>query len=1060
MARKRTYEPPAIFPTLLRSFSPRTSARDAEESQRPKLRNDGTIVSTEPNNANDEVLVLFTSGTTGSKKLVPHVMGDMLTAAATIALSWDLTPSDVNCNLMPLFHVGGIVRQVFSPIFSGGCVICCPSFDPTIFWALLARGAFTWYYAAPTMHQLILQTGKSDGIIGNGGECHLKLRMIANAAGGLLPSLAKEMLQVFGATVSGREKLVPHKRNISLTPFLSFSYQVLPSYGMTECMPISSPPSTYRLDKVGTSGVAVGPELAILNTATLQPVPPGEEGPICVRGEPCFRGYGVIANESSENPELVGETFLEGGWFNTGDLGYMDGDGYLFITGRSKEVINRGGEIISPMEVEEAAMGHPDIVACAAFSALHNVLQEVVGIVVVMKSGRPRLDLLTLHEYLGELLAAPKWPQCLVFMDSLPKSHTNKLLRVKLGARLQLPELSDDMNTTERTFEAMCPPQGTPLDVPIRAHRVNLYAIDIECQLTALLAKQSDQRLVVVPHSRRAFTFVCYLVNIGRTEAIKTAIQCMARYSVPSHFVETDETTLTSKLLPPPNMTDAVATILQEEQPSRSVDPSVQIVKTIFTEILDLDYLPGPDANFFHLGGSSMMASQMASKIRKSFSIACSGSEVFQHASPNEMAKLICKRQRKECLSISTKTSDRTYDIADDSKSISDHGAPFKPNRLKPQNTLGAALFQLVPLLIVFPIYQVSRYSLFLKSLLWSVNNVPGYGFFLGRFLITSFVFHTVWIIVTPLIFVAMKWIIIGRYKPGRYPIWGSYYLRWWFIDVMRKIFGKGIWDSNDALLAIYYRMLGANIGKGARIHPDADVAEFDLVEIGERAAIEVSTLRGFGVDNGAMILGPVKVGNYGSLGIKSIVAPYTCIPDHCHLGPVTSSYDAVALDFSNARVNRKFFPGPPMWMQLCIVMPILFLVRAVAQVPPLFVLFKMIRYKAGNGHSFSTTSDLIQWLVDPRRIPFFIGIGLARKLLSPFFYMAAALIVKKAVIGRFEAGPRDTSRRWLLLRHKLTADLFTRDRIQNVTDLIGRHYEMVSVLYRLLGARVGKRGK
>ncbi|KAL3764325.1 hypothetical protein ACHAW5_008922 [Stephanodiscus triporus] len=989
-------------------------------------RREGTLYG--PNGADDEVLVLFTSGTTGSKKLVPHVMGDMLTAAATIALSWDLSPSDVNCNLMPLFHVGGIVRQVFSPIFSGGCVICCPSFDPLIFWTLLEKGAFTWYYAAPTMHQLILQTGKSDGLIGDGGECAMKLRMIANAAGGLLPSLAKEMFQVFDATV-------------------------LPSYGMTECMPITSPPSTYRLDKTGTSGVAVGPELAILNTATLQPLPPGEEGSICVRGEPCFRGYGKIANDD-EHSESAGETFLEGGWFNTGDLGYMDADGYLFITGRSKEVINRGGEIISPMEVEEAAISHPDIVACAAFSALHNVLQEVVGIVVVMKVGRPRLDLLTLHEYLGERLAAPKWPQCIVFMDSLPRSHTNKILRVKLGARLQLPELSDDMNTTERTFEAMCPPQGTPLDVPIRAYRVNLYAIDIECQLTALLVKDWCQRLVVVPHSKRACAFVCYLVNIERTEAIKTAIRCMARYSVPTHFVEIDEITLTSKVLPTPNMTDAVATILQEEHPSRPVDPTVEGVKNLFTEILDLDYLPGPDASFFHLGGSSMLASQLASKIRKFFSVACSGSEVFQHASPNEMAKLICKRQRKDSQSISTFPSSQSQDDTTvDNKSL-----PFKSNRLNPQNTLGAALFQLVPLFVVFPIYQVSRYFLFMQALLWTIQHVSSFGLQMGRFVITSLVVHIIWIIVAPLVFVAMKWIIIGRYRAGRYPIWGSYYLRWWFVDVMRKIFGKGVWGSNDALLAIYYRMLGAKIGKGARIHLDADVAEFDLVEVGERAAIESSTLRGFGVDNGAMILGPVKVGNNGSLGIKSIVAPYTFIPDNCHLGPVTSSYDAIALDITNACVNRKCFPGPPLWMQLCIVGPIITLVNAVAQVPPLFVLFKMVEYKRGHNVNFLTTSGLMEWLVDPHRIPFYIGIGLARKLLSPFFYMTAAILVKKVVIGRFKAGPRDTSSYWQLLRHTLAATLFSRDRIQNVTDLIGRHYELVSVLYRLLGAKVGKR--
>jgi acyl-coenzyme A synthetase/AMP-(fatty) acid ligase len=157
------------------------------------IRSNGNV-STSANAAEDEVLILFTSGTTGNKKLVAHQMGDMLTAATTIAISWDLKPTDTNCNLMPLFHVGGIVRQVFSPIFSGGCVICCPAFDPSIFWTLLLQGAFTWYYAAPTMHQMILQTGKLDGFI----EKKMKLRMIANAAGGLIPSLAEEMMVTFG----------------------------------------------------------------------------------------------------------------------------------------------------------------------------------------------------------------------------------------------------------------------------------------------------------------------------------------------------------------------------------------------------------------------------------------------------------------------------------------------------------------------------------------------------------------------------------------------------------------------------------------------------------------------------------------------------------------------------------------------------------------------------------------------------------------------------------------------------------------------------------------------
>lgn len=168
--------------------------------------------------------MLFTSGTTGNKKLVPHLMGDLLTAATVIALSWKLTPNDTNCNMMPLFHVGGIVRQVFAPLLSSSAVICCSNFDASLFWELLAEKSFNWYYASPTMHSTILQTQPDCMKI---QDCNL--RMIANAAGGLLPSLAVQMRQTFRCAV-------------------------LPSYGMTECMPISSPPADYDLGKPGTSG--------------------------------------------------------------------------------------------------------------------------------------------------------------------------------------------------------------------------------------------------------------------------------------------------------------------------------------------------------------------------------------------------------------------------------------------------------------------------------------------------------------------------------------------------------------------------------------------------------------------------------------------------------------------------------------------------------------------------------------------------------------------------------------------------------------------------------------
>lgn len=226
----------------------------------------------------ETVLLLHTSGTSGNKKLVAYSLDVIVIGVGCIIASWNLQPSDVCLNMMPLFHIGGIVRNVLSPLLSGGAVIACSGFDSLLFWDVLyavateersPRGAnrkrsaaklprVTWYYAAPTMHHAILseadQRPKPWPV--------QSIRFIANAAGGLLPSLATRLRDTFQATI-------------------------LTSYGMTECMPISSPPQHYALDPPGTSGTPVGPDILIVDD-DLQPLPPGGRGNILVRGPPCF----------------------------------------------------------------------------------------------------------------------------------------------------------------------------------------------------------------------------------------------------------------------------------------------------------------------------------------------------------------------------------------------------------------------------------------------------------------------------------------------------------------------------------------------------------------------------------------------------------------------------------------------------------------------------------------------------------------------------------------------------------------------------------------------------
>jgi acyl-CoA synthetase (AMP-forming)/AMP-acid ligase II/acetyltransferase-like isoleucine patch superfamily enzyme/acyl carrier protein len=1006
------------------------------------------------NHHDDEVLVLFTSGTTGNKKLVPHKLGDMLIAAACISVSWNLSPEDINCNLMPLFHVGGIVRQIFAPTLSAGSVICCPSFDPQLFWQLLTKKGtspnFTWYYAAPTMHQVILANTPEDLV-----EVP-KLRMIANAAGGLLPSLARELRKTFRANV-------------------------LPSYGMTECMPISSPPFSYQLEKPGTSGVAVGPQVTIFSN-NFEILPPGSEGNICVRGRPCFHGYGG---------QSQGESFLEGGWFNTGDLGYLDKDGYLYITGRSKEVINRGGEIISPMEVEEEVRHHPSVKDCLAFSAPHDVLQEIVGIVIVPRPNTQKVDLISLHEFLQERLATAKWPQCLVFMDALPKSHTNKLLRVKLGQRLNLPDLNDAMYPVERTYEATCPPQGTPVGVSIPCERVTVDIeyiqevlhdelglvydsyVDVIGKDTTGKGEEPGRHLIVTAHPTRIGGIVVHAINIDRLQIIKKANGVLDAYLQPCHIVSYPDKASMSNLKKFPDATDSVSAILSGNYRMTS-DPMIQDLQQIMQDMVDLDCLPAPDTNFFHIGGSSLMASQLASKLRKKYKVSFSGADIFRYNTCLDIAKRI-QHQKPEhrqgvgsqnlmddtLLSVTSNPGANTGGCWIDPykqcpRDLQD--TPLPAGRLQPQNNLFAALVQLIPGVAIFPLFQFSRFFLFFMCLLAILDTMPGYHNLL-KFILTLVGYHFAWTVATPLIFIPFKWIVIGEYKEGRYAFWSFYYLRWWIVDVTRKIIGRGVWGSHDSLLIWYYRMLGANIDAGVRISLLADIAEYDLVTINNNAKIEYSTVRGFGVDNGAMILGPVTVGESASTGILSIVAPFTKVPAGAHVGPASSSYELTHNDDRHLSYNRFSVPEPNFWWQTFLCSPIAFLVDTISHFPAMFVLYQMVlMHVRGSDSSLRTVDDLMEWLCEPRRIPYYMGIRVARGVLAPVFYMGAAMLVKWWIIGEFKEGPRDVTSQWQLSRHWLAAHLFCRENMQEIADLLGRHYEPVSVLYRMLGAKVGKR--
>ena len=729
-------------------------------------------------------------------------------------------------------------------------------------------------------------------------------------------------------------------------------------------------------------------------------------------------------------------------------------------------------------------------------------MQEAVGIVLVHKPGVRRLDLPSLHEFLQDKLAPAKWPQCLVYMNSLPKSHTNKLLRVKLGQRLNLPELNDNMFPVERTFEATCPPQGTLVGVSIPSEAVTVDLEYIQHVLREeLLGSEGTEgqqdpsltppllndyldttfdavnitrttpplrQLLVTAHPSRVGSVTVHIYNIKPEDVIRVAEMAFDAYMRPSHVCSYSSEISLQNIKKYPEPTDAVACILSGDGAKKIItDPMVRKMQELVQELIDLDCLPAPDSSFFHVGGSSLLASQLASRIRKAYNVEFSGTDVFRHNSCIGMAQRV-QAQLPEFKSLANSSmesgSTRSFNsIRGGSKGGSKYcqadlqSVPMEINPMKPEGGCFGTLFQLFPLFGLFPLYQFSRFFLFFMSLLTVLHKTPGERN-IYKFIFTVVGFHFLWTLITPLIYVLIKWLVIGKYKAGRYPFWGQYYLRWWFVDICRKVIGRGVWGSHSLLLNCFYRMLGAKIGKGTKISLEADIAEYDLITIGEDVRIEYSTVRAFGVDNGAMILGEVSMGDSSSVGIRSVVAPYTRVPPSSHVGPGTSSYE-ISHDDKHLSYNRYAVPDPVWWIRFLVCSPIVFIVDTISHIPAMYVLYLLVRmHSRQHAGGFHTVGDLMQWLCEPKRIPYYIGIRIARSILAPFVYMAAAIIVKWLIIGKFRPGPRDLTNQWTLARHWLAATLFCRENMQEVTDLLGRHYEPVSVLYRLLGAKIGKR--
>lgn len=764
----------------------------------------------------ETILLLHTSGTSGNKKLVPYSLDMVIVGVGSIVASWALCPTDVCLNMMPLFHIGGIVRNVFSPILSGGTVITCTGFDPLLFWDVLYASSNsansssskhkvpqpTWYYAAPTMHHAILNESERRSF----PLPISTIRFIANAAGGLLPVLANRLKDTFHNAV------------------------ILTSYGMTECMPISTPPQSYALDPSGTSGTAVGPDILIVDDDHTTVVETGIKGNIFVRGPPCFAGYEYHDNQVQEAVffDVAG---YGGGWFNTGDMGCLDSQGYLFIQGRSKEIINRGGETISPFEIEEAIQQHPYVKEVLAFSAPHDQYQETVGALIVIKANAPRVDLPSLHRFLETRLHRSKWPSVIVFADSLPKNNANKTLRIRYAERTGLRSIDEESPPCTRLFTAESPPIGTALTVPIaitpitvnaeklattEAFLMTLQGVDMARVLAVDLPSQQEAIVAFISFNSKFFSKdsnssskegeeEIYLGTMKRRcdEKLDAYLSPMFLYRMPTTTAaaaadnDSDSSSIDDEFL----RTQAIINYTQTNitRPRNTIESQIEL---IWRSMLGCPTMLSVTTSFFDLGGDSLKAGQVIGAMRQQLRVPLSVADLFTAPSIEAMAIKISTSKSIGSPHITSSSTLKSNSNSPNSIMMKNEKRRAIANRFQSSlssieeerqtqlhrefltwefsppysNTSFWCLFiQAMPIAVIYPLRRIVIW--FLIAGPWVMLMKAGYSRF-ASLLTAMLIARVILGIGAPLLGILAKWVIIGQYTAGRYPLWGAMYLK------------------------------------------------------------------------------------------------------------------------------------------------------------------------------------------------------------------------------------------------------------------------------------------
>ena len=343
---------------------------------------------------NSDALLMYTSGTTGRPKGVVLTQQNLLSGGANTAYAHEISTKDRALCVLPLYHINGICVTLMGPLVSGGSVVMPPRFSVAKFWHMVKDNHCSWFSVVPTQISYLLHN-------------------------------QDEPPQNMPALRFGRSASAPLSPDVQQAFEKRFNIPIIETMGLTEtAAQILSNPMPPGICKIGSPGVAMGNEAMIAEKTNTQECPYNIEGELLIRGPNVMSRY-------LKNPEATNEALTPEGWLRTGDLGKMDEDGYIYITGRLKELIIKGGENIAPREIDEALYSHPDVIEAAGFACPCADYGQRVEAAVVLQD-TTEMNEANLISHCIQKIGKFKTPDRIYILDDLPKGPSGKIQRNKI----------------------------------------------------------------------------------------------------------------------------------------------------------------------------------------------------------------------------------------------------------------------------------------------------------------------------------------------------------------------------------------------------------------------------------------------------------------------------------------------------------------------------------------------------------------------------------------------------------------------------------------------------